>query len=395
MPCLLKTAEKNSPGIVTFNTTELFSQLFKKKRVLEFLNKEKNWIFGVSLSGSYERIKDFPDYSFIKFMLCYSKKSPYIKKIDNSKIIDISYINFCKTYDFNDSKRFWDICVVSRDSSIKRISTTVEIIDKLTKANKNFKVLLIVPDERDFFNKFKKNSYFNLIKKTFSVNQHRQIDFISSNVNTFGNHTLSERTIHKFISESKLIMINSKKEGINRAIIEGLLYGAKAVVPHDLESEISNLYLNKNNALFIEKDVNKSTEIILNAIKNYKSDDINKSYYREIFCEKKNKSKEILKDFLSGILKKKFEVEGKWYLNDLNFRLCNHGTVGTYTIYNNEDRLFEWFNKVENLNHNFIDEDHMYDYWFNDKPNFYQNLNLIIKNFKLLIKKKLKSLFKR
>ena len=53
----------------------------------------------MNLSGSYERLEDFPDKDFIDFMLCYSKKSPYLKQIDQSKIMDISYINFCKTYD--------------------------------------------------------------------------------------------------------------------------------------------------------------------------------------------------------------------------------------------------------------------------------------------------------
>ena len=72
MPCLLKISEKKSPGLVSFNTTELFSPLFEKK-ILNFLNKTEKWIFGVDLSGSYERLEDFPDKDFIDFMLCYSK----------------------------------------------------------------------------------------------------------------------------------------------------------------------------------------------------------------------------------------------------------------------------------------------------------------------------------
>lgn len=395
MPCLLKISEKKSPGLVSFNTTELFSPLFKKKKILNFLNKTEKWIFGVNLSGSYERLEDFPDKDFIDFMLCYSKKSPYLKQIDQSKIMDISYINFCKTYDFDSTNRYWDICVISRDSSIKRIATTVKLINKLTMVNKHLKVLIIVPDERNNYNRFKENSYFSLIKETLNINQHRQIDFISSDVNTFGNHTLSEKTIHKFISESKLVMINSKKEGINRAIIEGLLYGTKAVVPDDLESEIIDLYLNNENSIFINDDLNKSTNIILDAITNYNNNDINKIYYRGKFCENLNNCKEILRKNLSKILKNRnFEVEGKWYLDDLNFRLCNHGTVGSYTIIYDENKFFDWFNKVEKLNNRFIDEDHMYDFWFRDKPNFYQKLIIKFATFKSFIKKKIKNLIK-
>ena len=36
MPCLLKLPKKDSPGIVTFNTSEYFSDLFKKKELINF-----------------------------------------------------------------------------------------------------------------------------------------------------------------------------------------------------------------------------------------------------------------------------------------------------------------------------------------------------------------------
>ena len=166
-------------------------------------------------------------------------------------------------------------------------------------------------------------------------------------------------------------------------------------MPDDLESEIIDLYLNNENSIFINDDLNKSTNIILDAITNYNNNDINKIYYREKFCENLNNCKEILRKNLSKILKNRnFEVEGKWYLDDLNFRLCNHGTVGSYTIIYDENKFFDWFNKVEKLNNRFIDEDHMYDFWFRDKPNFYQKLIIKFATFKSFIKKKIKNLIK-
>ena len=45
MPCLLKLPKKNSPGIVTFNTGELFSSLFKKKKIQKFINNKNDWVF--------------------------------------------------------------------------------------------------------------------------------------------------------------------------------------------------------------------------------------------------------------------------------------------------------------------------------------------------------------
>lgn len=74
MPCLLKLPKKDSPGIVTFNTSEYFSDLFKKKELINFLKENKKWIFGVNLSGSYERLREFPDESWLSFIMCYSLK---------------------------------------------------------------------------------------------------------------------------------------------------------------------------------------------------------------------------------------------------------------------------------------------------------------------------------
>ena len=41
----------------------------------------------------------------------------------------------------------------------------MKLINKLTMVNKHLKVLIIVPDERNNYNRFKENSYFSLIKE--------------------------------------------------------------------------------------------------------------------------------------------------------------------------------------------------------------------------------------
>jgi hypothetical protein len=404
MPCLLKISTNRSPGVITFNTTELFSPLFKKKEILNFLNNNKKWIFGVNLSGSYERISEFPNYKFISFMLCYSKDSPYLQNIEPTKIIDLCYINFCKTYDYEPKNKYWDISVISRDSSIKRVISTVKLIDQLTKKNSKLKILMIVPDERTIlqklnfpvFNFLYKDSYFNLIKKNLDIIQSKQIDFISCDVEIFGNHTLSEKTIHKFISDSKFVMINSKKEGINRTIIEGFLYGAKAIIPIDLESEIVELYLNEKNTVFIDDNFEKSSEKILENISKYEESDVNKIYFREKLSDNNGNNQRLLKERISKIFEKKSLImDGKWYLNNLNFRLCNHGSFGTHTISNNKNKFFKWFDRIEKLNEDFIDEDNMFNYWFRDKPSLFDKVKIYSNLFMYFIKNKIKKVLKK
>ena len=395
MPCLLKLPKKDSPGIVTFNTSEYFSDLFKKKELINFLKENKKWIFGVNLSGSYERLREFPDESWLSFIMCYSLKSPYLDNINIKKKIDISYINFLEIYDFELKKKNWDICIVSRDAEIKRISYTVRLIKNLLKKDQNIKILILVPDSRSIFEKtnfsiFNKESYFNLVLNLLSNEEKKKIDFISCDTNIFGNHTLSEKTLYRFISESKFVMINSKKEGINRAIIEGLCYGAKAIVHSDLESELDVLYLNSENTVFIDENLDISSKKIIDNLKifNVISESVTK--YRDIFSSINSKKK--IQIYLKNLFaNKSLTVDGKWYLDNLSQRLCNHGNKGLYTIQYSKKNFFDWFSKIEKLDETFVNEDSMYEYIFEDKPDIFQSFILFLiknlKNLKNLIKK--------
>ena len=182
MPCLLKLPKNNSPGIVTFNTDEFFSDLFKNKELINFFQKNKKWIYGVNLSGSYERLKNFPDKEWLSFIMGYSFDSPYLKNINIKKITNISYINFLEIYNFDEKKKHWDICVVSRNTEIKRISYTVKLIKYLLKKKKNIKILMIVPDSRSIFEKmylniFKRDNYFNLVLNLLSNDEKKKNRF--------------------------------------------------------------------------------------------------------------------------------------------------------------------------------------------------------------------------
>ena len=398
MPCLLKLPKNNSPGIVTFNTDEFFSDLFKNKELINFFQKNKKWIYGVNLSGSYERLKNFPDKEWLSFIMGYSFDSPYLKNINIKKITNISYINFLEIYNFDEKKKHWDICVVSRNAEIKRISYTVKLIKYLLKKKKNIKILMIVPDSRSIFEKmylniFKRDNYFNLVLNLLSNDEKKKIDFVSCDVSIFGNHALSEKTLYRFFSESKYVMLNSKKEGINRAIIEGLCHGANAIVHSDLESELSVLYLNNENTIFIDKNLEASSEKIIQKLKDFdvKSENINK--YRNIFSNINSKKK--IEIFFQKIFKNNsLPIDGKWYLNNLSQRLCNHGNRGLYTIQYSKKKFFEWFQKIEKLDENFIDEDNMYDYVFEDKPNFLQYSNLQLYKTKEYLKKIIKNILR-
>ena len=278
------------------------SPLFKKKKIKNFLNNNKEWIFGIHLQGSYERLKEFPYEDWQSFILCYNQNSKYLKNIDNQKKIDLSCQNFINIYGIETNKKYWDLCIISRDSEIKRISYTVELIKKLLNNKKDIKILIIVPDNRAFgiFNSSNKNSYFNLIPKMFNNDELKKIDFISSNVNSFGNFPLSEKTVFKFLSESKYTMINSKKEGINRTLIQGFCYGTKAIVNNDLESEIVELYLDDENSIFINDDLANSADKIVKGLNKYVYSKELMQHFRSIFSNDTSTQK--LKNYLEKLL---------------------------------------------------------------------------------------------
>ena len=88
---------------------------------------------------------------------------------------------------------------------------------------------------------------------------------------------------------------------------------------------------------------------------------------------------------------KSLTVDGKWYLDNLSQRLCNHGNRGSYTIQYSKKIFFDWFSKIEKLDETFVNEDCMYEYIFEDKPDIFQSFILFLiknlKNLKNLIKK--------
>ena len=371
MPCLIKSFTKSCPGLVTFTYNEMNSVLFKKKKIKNFLKNNNEWIFGIHLQGSYERLKKFPYEDWQNFILCYNQNSKYLKNISVEKKIDVSCQNFINIYNIETNKKYWDICIISRDSEIKRISYTVKLIKKLLYYKKDIKILIIVPDDRAFrfFDNLDKNSYFNLVPKLFSNDELKKIDFISSNVNSFGNFPLSEKTIFKFLSESKYTMINSKKEGINRTLIQGFCYGTKAIVNNDLESEIVDMYLNSENSIFISDDLDDSAKKIVKGLNQYVYSYKLMEHFRSIFSNEISIQK--LKNYLEKLLiHKGYNFSGEWFLKDLSTRLCGHGNINSFQIYYNESYFFDWFDKARNVQNNFRSEDDFYSFKVKDKPYF-------------------------
>ena len=175
-------------------------------------------------------------------------------------------------------------------------------------------------------------------------------------------------------------MLNSKKEGINRSLIQGFCYGTKAIINNDLESEIVKLYLNNENSIFINDNLSESADIIISNLDKYVYSDEIVQYFRSNFSN--NISVQKLKTYIEKILiEKNYQLDGDWYLNNLSQRLCGHGNLNDFQFRFKEYYFFDWFRKAKNVQSNFDGEDDFYSYKIYDEPSSYKKIIINLKKF--------------
>ena len=175
MPSLIKNRGRNSPGIITFTSGEAIWGLPRlSSRVQEFLDfqaKSGNWIFGVHVQGNFNYLNQWPIGGWLDFIMWPDPKAHFLSNVDPIKRMPLNCVNFmpAKLAAATSRARIWDICLISRNSTIKRIHDSLEIIRLLIKANSKLKVVLIVPDNRKMFDSHHSSDYeyFDLPKKIF------------------------------------------------------------------------------------------------------------------------------------------------------------------------------------------------------------------------------------
>ena len=174
-------------------------------------------------------------------------------------------------------------------------------------------------------------------------------------------------------------MINSKKEGINRSIIQGFCYGTKAIINEDLESELVGLYLNEQNTVFIDNDIKASARKIIKNVDQYEYSEKITKEFNSRFSSDISKIK--LKNYFVELLKSKsLKVDGYWYLDNLGYRLCGHGNLNSFQFLFNEKIFFDWFARADSAGSKFTEEDDFYSNKFEDKPTLFLNILMKSKN---------------
>ena len=98
MPVLLKSKNKNSPGIIVFTHGEaLWGVPAKSKKVKKFLleiSQKKEWIFGIHVQGNVDWIGKWQKQNWQQFFMWPNKNQKFLDNIPKEIITNLTCINF-------------------------------------------------------------------------------------------------------------------------------------------------------------------------------------------------------------------------------------------------------------------------------------------------------------
>ncbi len=399
MPCIIKQQTSNSPGIITFTHNEILWGLpnnsLNVKNFLHDSNIKGKWLFGVHIQGDCSFLANWPIASWQSFVMWPDKNVSFLNNLPINKFCPFTCINFMPAYlsDRRDVEKLWDICVISRASSLKRIENTLLLLRSVLDRRPETKIIMIIPDPRHLElgeKAYKKQGidevYFKLPRKLFTAKELKQISFISSSQDSFGNFPLDGELIAEILQKSKFLFLNSFKEGVPRVIAESLMLGTPCIISDQLRSGLNN-WLTEDNSLKIPDEPTKGADLVLDGLKRYGRFNIN----RENFCSEFSETINVknFKNYLSNLIQMNgADVNGQWFLEDLHLRLACHGQKQDFQFFHNEKLFFKWIDQVSKLENSDINEDFLVSRnTKNDSPSFcFQFKQILIQLFHRLIK---------
>jgi hypothetical protein len=367
MPCILKARTENSPGIITFTHNEvLFGVIARSPKVRKFLSEasaSKTWIFGVHIQGDCSWLKEWPIAEWQSFVMWPDRNAKFLSNIPSQKFLDMCCINFLPDPSASTSPKAWDICIISRPTALKKIKTSMEIIKNLLLMRPSTKVIFVVPDPRKLSEGLKtyrksalEKEFYESPLRDFSAEQLKNISFLCTSQEDFGNFPIGNELMAQVIGGSKMLLLTSHQEGTPRVLAEALINSSVCVVSENLKMGLDS-FLNTENSFAIPDDSALAAELIRKNLDSFDRFRVDFEKAQQDFCERFNLFK--LKDWLSNLIKHQGRpLEGAWYLDDLNFRLAGHLRKYRGQILFNEKAFFEWMARVQDFNP--YDEDQIY-----------------------------------
>lgn len=368
MPCILKQQTITSPGIITFTHNEVLWGLpHNSQRVQDFLlesHRSGKWIFGVHIQGDCSFLDSWPLAPWQSFVMWPDPKAHFLSNLPDDKFCPFTCVNFMPAYlaEINKMKRLWDICVISRASSLKRLDETLLLLREVLDLRPETKIAIIVPDpryvglgEQAYKKQGINEDYFKIPKALFSARELKQISFISSSQESFGNFPLAGELVAEILKKSKFLFLNSYQEGVPRVIAEALMLGTPCIISDRLKSGLND-WLTDSNSLRIPDQVEKAAYQIVQALKRYEEFNVNQEASWASFSEEMHIQG--FKSYLTNLIQSRgIDEDGLWFLEDLHLRLACHGQKRDFQFFHNENIFFKWVDQALKIVSSDADED--------------------------------------
>ena len=217
--------------------------------------------------------------------------------------------------------KYWDILCVSRMVKFKNLNYFLKSIRKIFDQGYNYKVLMIVSENKKMGTK---RFYTNLMDDYYSLfsyneRQNFSIMLLSSNLSFPG---MPFEVMSHFYNSSKIFSLFSNVEGSSKVISEALLCGLPIVVKDDLEGGGRD-FLSKDNSVLFSSFEN-AHESLIQAVENYDLFKVENETLRQ------NLSEEFSLEKLKKYFKKLFEENGQTFdgklinTDRLNIRIPAH-----------------------------------------------------------------------
>jgi len=336
MPCLLKQRTASSPGIVTFTQGEALHGVLQKPDARALANENTasgSWLFGVHLQGNTSQLRSWSREPWQSFVMWPDRDAAFLRGLPENFVIDLNCINFMPhaASERNDEvAKFWDICVLSRAATVKRIGPTLYTIRHLMDLRPGLRVVFIVPDYRDqsqgedtYRLRQVDRQYFDLPRALFSSDELKNLSFLSSSQVAFGNWPLATEIVTDIVRKSRFAMLLSHREGTARALGEALLAGTPLIVSENLDDGQRHM-LTPDRCVFVSDDYGEAAAVVDDALRHYHRFQIDRDAIHQYYAEECNRPR--LREALARVIHASGRaVDGRWFLDQLHWRLPCHG----------------------------------------------------------------------
>lgn len=359
MPCLLKRPSGRSPGLVTLTHNEvLHGAVAKSRAVRECLAKAVaagRWRFGVHVQGDCSHLERWPIESWQSFIMWTDPTSAFLQNVPAAQLVNLNCVNFLPdavgpalTVD-----RRWDVCVVSRASTIKRIAETLQLIRLVLNRCPRLRVNFIVPDPRvlrqgtnTYDHNFIDRRYFELPLSLFGASELRQMSFISASAESFGNFPVAHDVVQTLLQQSRFMLLASHSEGTPRVVGESLLVGTPCVVSRRLRSGLQPYLAKQPGVMLDDDDLEVAADQLVQALADRHAMTVDIDAARDAFSDDVNRPR-LIAQLSSVMAREGHPVEGEWTLDDLHLRLCGHGRKHNAQFLDDGDLFVRWLDGLD------------------------------------------------